>query len=360
MRNISGGLVVSLVVIGFGAYTGARQRQMKATIDSEAPPGVQVISSVDALPAHIATSFNDPIAFAQTASGQYLVLDRRAQAVYAIDRGRNEATRLVSIGEERGRIIRPSALACEPGGTFVVVDQPGRSHRVQRFADRGFLLNGFTLPSRARVEVVTDGVLVGGIASVQFTGDSIFVSEPQTGSLMTEYTWNGQASRSFGALRATGHESDPPLHVSLNTGLPLVDPTGGFFFVFQTGVPLFRKYNAAGNLVFERHVEGRDLDDVIRNQPTVWPKRQAPNGEEWPAVAPVVRSAAVDGRGNLWIALATGVVYVYSPDGDKIRALLLRGAGRLAPRSLFFAGASRLLVTPGCYIFDVSGVLPAR
>ena len=79
-----------------------------------------------------------------------------------------------------------------------------------------------------------------------------------------------------------------------------------------------------------------------------------------PAVPPIVRAAAVDPLGNLWIALTTGIVYVYSADGDKIRSLQLRGVGRLSPTSLFFAGASRLLVTPGCYIFDVSAVLPSR
>jgi hypothetical protein len=138
--------------------------------------------------------------------------------------------------------------------------------------------------------------------------------------------------------------------------MPLVDPAGGFFFVFQTGVPAFRKYDAAGTIVFERHIEGRDLDPVLKNQPTAWPKRQVSSGEEWPAVPPVVRTAAVDPRGNLWVAVVTGVLYVYSPDGEKIRSILLRGASPLSPTSLFFAGSSLLLVTPGCYIFDVSNL----
>ena len=42
----------------------------------------------------------------------------------------------------------------------------------------------------------------------------------------------------------------------MNAGLPLVDPTGGFYYVFIAGKPMFRKYSAKGTLVFERHIEG--------------------------------------------------------------------------------------------------------
>ncbi len=359
MRSVSQGPALFLAALAFGVSATAHQQQEMNVAVGTAAAHLQTISPVDALPAHISGTFREPLAFTQTPAGQYLVLDHRAQAVYAIDRRRDEVTRLVEVGEERGRIIQPTAFASESGGTFVVVDQPGGRERIQRFADRGFLLNGFTLPSQPGPHLVIEGVVVGGIGSVQFTGDSIFVSQPQSGSLITEYAWNGHVRRAFGALRATGHESDAPVHVSLNTGLPLVDPAGGFFFVFQTGVPIFRKYDAAGNLVFERHVESRDLDAVLKTQPTVWPKRQASNGEEWPAVPPVVRAAAVDPRGNLWIAVVTGVLHVYSPDGEKIRSLQLRGAGPLSPTSLFFAGSSLLLVTPGCYIFDVSTLFGA-
>ena len=45
--------------------------------------------------------------------------------------------------------------------------------------------------------------------------------------------------------------------------MPLVDPTGGFFFVFQTGEPVFQKYDAAGELVFERRIAGREIDRFV-------------------------------------------------------------------------------------------------
>jgi len=357
MRPPSGALLSAVLVALSGGSLLRPQREIKATIDTtQSPSRAEIVSSIDALPAHLASGFGDAVAFTQAASGQYLVFDRRAQAIYAIDRSRTEATRIVQVGAEPGRIIRPTAFASEPGGAFVVADQPGGGARIQRFADRGYLLNGFTLAPQAGSPIAVDGFASGGIESLQFTGESIFLSQPQTGSLITEYQWNGQVRRAFGALRQTGHEANRSLHLSLNSGMPLVDPTGGFYFVFRTGVPILQKYDTSGTLAFERHIEGRELDEALKNQPSAWPKQQAADGREWPAVPSFVRTAAVDPGGRLWVALTPGIVYVYSPDGDKVRTLRLRGAGLLAPVSLCFASPSRLLVAPGCYIFDVSGM----
>ena len=50
----------------------------------------------------------------------------------------------------------------------------------------------------------------------------------------------------------------------MNVGLPLGAPGGGFYFVFMAGVPMFRKYDAHGRLLFERHIEGPELDAACR------------------------------------------------------------------------------------------------
>lgn len=357
MRLAAAVLLVAAVALVSARPRVAGQRQMRATVETQAPSRAEVVRSTDALPAHIGAAFLDPVAFIQFTSGQYLVLDRRAQAVYSIDRAKTAMTRIVQVGEEPGRIIRPTAFASDPRGSFVVVDQPGPATRIQRFADRGYLLNGFTLAPRSGPQISVPGFVSGTIDSVQYTGDAIVVSEPSSGSLMTEYAWNGAVRRAFGAFRPTGQESDRAVHAALNAGIPLIDPTGGFYFVFRAGIPAFRKYDADGRLVFERHIEGRELDDTLRDQPNAWPKRPTGRGGEWPAVPLLVRTAAVDPCGNLWIALVDRVVYVYSPDGDKIRTLQLRAAGPLAPVSLFFSSASRLLVAPGCYIFDTTDLL---
>ncbi len=169
---------------------------------------------------------------------------------------------------------------------------------------------------------------------------------------MAEYSPTGMPLRTFGALRPTGHESDRDLHFALNTGLPLLNPRGGFYFVFQTGVPVFRKYDPGGKLVFERHVEGRELDDTLASLPAQWPTRRA-GDRQIPLVPPVVRAARVDAAGRPWLSFApVPFTYVYDSDGDKLRVVQFRGAGLVSPSSLFFSSTGRLLVTPGCYEFD--------
>jgi hypothetical protein len=159
--------------------------------------------------------------------------------------------------------------------------------------------------------------------------------------------------RSIGRLRTTGYEGEPDLHTAMNAGFPLVDPAGGYYFVFMTGRPMFRKYDATGTLIFERHVEGREIDDLIANQPAQWPRRVV-GDHEVPFVAPVVRAAAVDARGQLWMAMAPALTYVYDRDGDKVRTVQFSAAGIINPTSLSFTPGGHLLVTPGCYEFDPS------
>jgi hypothetical protein len=135
----------------------------------------------------------------------------------------------------------------------------------------------------------------------------------------------------------------------------VVNPKGGFYFVFLSGVPVFRKYDAGGTLLFERHIEGPELDDHIRELPAAWPRKKASG--EIPLVLPTVRTAEADPDGNLWISLTVPYTYVYDAAGEKRRTLQFRAAGILRPTGLFFTRAGRLLVTPGCYAFPALNIV---
>ena len=309
-----------------------------------------VIRSERAVPAHIAGRFRNPTGFQQDASGQYFVFDRRSHTVFGLDERQESVWPIVDIGAEEGRILTPTAFSVEPAGTFVVADAPRNQERIQIFTRAGFRINGFLLSARRKPRVVVDSVIVSGIASLQYTGSSILISQPESGALITEYALTGQIKRTFGRLRRTDHESDPEIHVALNTGIPLVDPTGGFFFVFQTGRPLLHKYDEDGRLVFERVIQGRELDAFVSQLPDTWSRPKTADGE-LPLVAPTVRSAAVDSAGNLWVAFMVPYTYVFNPDGDKIRTLQFRGAGIMTPNSMFFGTKGQLLVSPGLYEF---------
>lgn len=293
--------------------------------------------------------FREPIGFKQTATGEYYVFDRRGHTVYAVEQAGAKATKLVQIGAEEGRLIEPSAFDVAFNGSFAVADAPNGRERVQIFDAGGVRTGGFLLPGRGASRVVLGTLALSGVATLTFNGKLLLMSHPETGWLFTEYTLTGVPIRSIGQLRGTGHESDRDLHLALNAGIPIADPTGGFYFVFMAGRPAFRKYDARGELVFERVIQGRELDPVVAAIPDRWPRRA---GAELPLVTPSVRTAAVDRSGRLWVSFVQPYTYVFDPIGEKIRTVQFRGAGTIAPSSLWFHADGRLLVTPGCYEFQ--------
>jgi len=305
-----------------------------------------ILRSVGAVPPHIAGRFRDPAGFQQSASGQYFVFDRRGHTVYGVDDSQSSVWQIVEIGAEPGRIIDPTAFSVAPDGTFVVADTPNNRERLQIFTPVGFRIGGFLIPGRSKPRVTLNNLVIGGIGSLQYTGTSILMSRPDEGAVISEYTLAGAVNRLIGNLRRTGHEDDQELHLALNTGLPLADPTGGFFFVFQTGEPAFRKYDAKGKLLYERHVQGVEIDGFVGSLPNTWARRKIAEGES-PVVTPTIRTATVDRAGHLWISFVVPYTYVFDAEGDKIRTLQFRGAGIIAPSSFFFGRQGRLLITPG-------------
>jgi hypothetical protein len=312
---------------------------------------VELLRSTGGLPAHIAGVFQTPLGFQETDDGRYFVFDRRAHAVYTIA-GDGPPRKIIEVGQEKGRVLDPSAFDIDPSdGTFVIADAPGGHQRIQTFTASGSQLGGFTLPGRNVPRLTLGNQVLNGVGSVQFTGRSVLLNQPERGALVTELAFDGSPLRTFGTLRATGHESDVDLHLALNAGVPLIDPTGGYYFVFQAGVPVFQKYDARGTLLFERHIEGPEVDQYLHTLPTSWPRRRTEDGDVIPLVPPAITTAGVDRRGQLWVSLTAPFTYVYDASGDKVRTVQFKGADVMAPSSLFFTRDGRLLVTPGCYSF---------
>jgi len=316
------------------------------------PGSIEVLKAVDSLAPHVVGLFRDPIGFKQTAGGDYYVFDRRGHTVYAVDNSGTEATKLVQIGAEDGRVIEPSAFDVAVNGSFAVADAPNGRERVQMFDAAGVRTGGFLLPGRGAARVVLGTMALNGVGTLTFNNKLLLMSHPETGWLFSEYTLTGVPVRSIGQLRKTGHEADRDLHLALNAGIPIADPAGGFYYVFMAGPPAFRKYDAKGELLFERVIQGREIDPVVAAIPDRWPRRAA---GELPLVAPSVRTAAVDPSGRLWVSFVLPYTYVFDAAGEKVRTVQFRGAGVVAPSSLWFNGKGRLLVTPGCYEFQPGG-----
>ena len=324
---------------------------LRAGSQAPSPERIATLSPVAALPAHIAGSFEELTSCQQGTGGEYFIFDRRAHSVYVAPAGLDAARKLIEIGAEKGRVLDPTAFDLAPDGTFLVADAPGGTPRVQIFLPSGSTLRGFRLPGRPIARVTLRNLVLNGLAAMEYTGRSIFISQPENGAVITEYSVDGQPRRSFGDLRRTGHENDVNVHLALNSGLVVPNPAGGFYFVFLSGVPQFRKYDDKAQLIFERHIEDVELDRFIQALPTTWKRHKTEDGEI-PLVLPSVLAAAADRRGNLWISTAVGVTLIYDGNGEKRRVVQFRASsGTLAPTAMSFTSGGRLLVTPGCYAF---------
>lgn len=311
---------------------------------------VEVLKSVAALPAHIAGRFEELSACQRSPDGDYLVFDRRSHMVFKVPSSYDgQPKEVVGVGIEPGRILNPSAFDVGPDRTFIIADAPFRTPRVQVFYESGARMGGFTLPQSNAQYVTLERIVVNGVGSVKFTGTSVLVSQPDLGSLITEYSLEGKLIRSFGHLRRTGQESDPDVHLALNVGRIVANPKGGFYFVFMAGDAVFRKYDESGKLIFERHIEGPELDAVVRSTPTTWRRRSRSN--EFPLVEAIARTATADGAGNLWVSLSVPYTYVYDSTGQKRRTIQFVAARPILPIAMSFDPTGHLLVTPGCYVF---------
>jgi hypothetical protein len=122
--------------------------------------------------------------------------------------------------------------------------------------------------------------------------------------------------------------------------------------VFLAGTPAFSRFDAKGVLLFHRVMQGQEIDPLVAAIPDVWPRR-AVDGAEIPLVSPLIRTAAVDGAGRLWVSFVIPYSYVFDGLGEKVRTVQFQAAGIVSPSSLHFAVPGRLLVTPGCFEFAV-------
>ncbi len=220
---------------------------------------VEVLQSTGGIPAFLAGEFEEAAGFALRPDGTALVFDRRRHRVYAVDAARTQVTPLVEIGEEVGRVLRPTSFDVASSGDFIVADAPGRQPRVTVFEARGSALSTFSVAASTTPRVAVDNLVLDGIAAARYTGTTVLINRPEAGALVAEYSVTGSLLRQYGVLRRTGFESDADVHLAFNSALPIPAPDGGVYVVFLAGPPAFRKYSAGGTLEFERVIQGREI-----------------------------------------------------------------------------------------------------
>jgi hypothetical protein len=340
----------AVIAIAIGT-TAARGGAIDQAAVRVSPGRVETLRSVAALAPDMVGQFREPLAFKRLDGGVVYVFDRRGHAVHTIS-AEGVARKLIEIGGEDGRVIEPSAFDVGADGSFAVADAPNGRERIQIFGPAGMRTGGFILPGRAEGRVILGSLVLSGVGVIAYTGRSVVMSQPESGWLISEYGLLGSPIRSVGQLRATGHENDRAVHLALNAGIPLPDAVGGgFYFVFLAGPPAFRKFDRSGKLLFERAIQGRELDELVAALPQKWPRRRV-DDRELPLVVPTVRAAAVDAAGRLWVSFLVPYTYVFDAGGEKIGTIQFRAAGIVSPTSLSFSPSGRVLITPGCFEFE--------
>lgn len=326
---------------------------LSSSVARGAAPAVEILNSVAAVSPRVAASFREPAAFVETRDGRYLVFDRRAQAVFSLDAALANPKKLTTVGPSDGELLQPFAFALTGQRTFFVIDVPGPYERVQTFHDTGTPLTVFSKwPERGAAPRLTVGATVfNGFSPVTASQAGLLTQVPGNAALFCELDATGRILRQVGQWRPTGFEQDPLLHRALNAGLALEAPDGSLWFVFTGGLPIVRKYSAAGDFLFERHLEGPELDAVIQSLPTRWPTRVI-GSREIPVVAPTVRTAAFAPDGQLWVSLVTPFTYVIDTDGNKTRTVQFRGVNPVAADHIAFGTDGRILVAPELYVFQ--------
>jgi len=118
-------------------------------------------------------------------SGKYFVSDFEHNRVVVLDDHLNKERQIGLIGSGPGRLIHPSDISVSRDGTIYVVDSG--NDRIQRFS--------------------TDGRYTGEFRTTLFEGfgvdsrDTVYLNQPEKGSLVTVYSDSGQQLRSFGKLK---------------------------------------------------------------------------------------------------------------------------------------------------------------
>ena len=214
---------------------------------------------------------------------------------------------------------------------------------------------GFFLPGRGASRVVLGSLSLNGVGTLSFNG-RIAADEPSRNGMADDgVRLDGYAD----AIDRAAAEDRPRSRSRSASRAELGHPdrrseTAVFSSCSWPAQPAFRKYDDKGALIYERIVQGREIDPLVAAIPDRWPRRSA---GELPLVAPMVRTAAVDRSGRLWISFVIPFSYVYDAGGEKIqdrpvprrRESCRRPASGSTKRAGFWSHQGVMNSTPGCH-----------
>ena len=136
------------------------------------------------------------------------------------------------------------------------------------------------------------GLALDGVSTLAFLGNGIALNQPETGCAhhrVRARRHAGPQHRRAARDRPRSRSAAAPRHEHRDSAA--ASRRAATSSCSLAGAPMFRRYDAKGALLFERVMQGRELDPIIEQMPKTWPRRTI-DGKELPLVVPTVRAAA--------------------------------------------------------------------
>lgn len=277
--------------------------------DAEAPSSLRGTPvSLEEMFRSVSLSVYDVTSF----GSRYYISDARANRVLVVNDKMQAEKSIGRIGSGPGELIHPGNIGVAGDGTLFVHD--GGNERIERFSVNGDYLGEFPV-----------GTYEGfGVSNAK----EIYLGQPENGSLVTVYSETGERLRSFGKLKKFSEvygrqyaDKDELYRVAVNRVRLFVDRAGNVYVSFMLA-PIIQKYDSTGALLFERRLEGEEIDDltdILLNNTHFKYLSTSKDGLEarFITLDPVVEPAT----GNIYVLLPSGLIYVADSEGRKLSLL---------------------------------------
>lgn len=266
--------------------------------------------------------------------GLYVVSDRTRNSLLVINDRSEIQKEIAGIGSAPGRLFRPGYLDVASDGIIYVQD--GGNERIQSFDLEGRYLGGFaTTP------------FMGFAAGA---GGEVFLGQPEKGRLVTVYSRDGKVLRSFGSLKKFSEvygsgsaDDDEKWRNAINRVKISVEPDGSVLVSFMMA-PLIQKYTREGVLVFERRLEGPEVDRLTQSALTTeGGGNLTMSMDGFPEHVMALEAVSLPGD-EIDVALTDGSVYVADAEGRKVDVLHPHASNRFTPEMVGLSPAGEMVV----------------
>lgn len=299
-----------------------------------APKPETTVAAYEEMFGHVSLSAYD----VATYQGKYFLTDIAGNRLLVVKNNMEVEREFGRIGSAPGRLFHPGYLDIGGDGTVFVED--GGNERIVKFDQKGHYAGEFRMNAFQGMAVDTQ--------------NQLYVGQPEEGNLITVYSSTGTKLRSFGQLKKyseiygeANRDKDVAYKTALNRVRLATDKDGNLYVSFMI-VPLIQKYSPDGTLVFERRLEGLELDQLME---AIQKRRFIATKVDGVDVRIIALDPVIDpANGNIMVPLVDGSIYVADRDGNKLSLLrpawTSRGDGTFYPFIAGLGANGEFMVTP--------------